>query len=75
MDTPPIHPLRPVSRAPGSKPLLTNAKLPALRPAAHPRTLVMAAEQHPKVVQGRLGHGSIQLTLDACSRVPAALEN
>jgi integrase len=54
------------------KPLLIEAKLPAIRlyDLRHTHaTLLMAADEHPKVVQERLGHSSIQLTIDTYSHV------
>lgn len=59
------------------KPLLIRAKLPAIRlyDLRHTHaTLLMAAEQHPKVVQERLGHASIQLTLDTYSHVVPGMQ-
>jgi integrase len=59
------------------KPLLLKAKLPAIRlyDLRHTHaTLLMAAEQHPKVVQERLGHASIQLTLDTYSHVVPGMQ-
>ena len=55
------------------KPLLDRAKLPAstrfhdLRHAA--ATLLLAQGVHPKVVQERLGHSTVTLTLDTYSHV------
>jgi integrase len=59
------------------KPLLTKAKLPAIRlyDLRHTSaTLLMAAGEHPKVVQERLGHASIQLTLDTYSHVVPGMQ-
>ncbi len=36
-------------------------------------TMALAAGVHPKVVQERLGHASISITLDTCSHVSPAL--
>ncbi|MGI8518094.1 MAG: tyrosine-type recombinase/integrase [Acidimicrobiia bacterium] len=59
------------------KPLLVKAELPAIRlyDLRHTHaTLLMAADQHPKVVQERLGHASIQLTLDTYSHVVPGMQ-
>ncbi len=37
-------------------------------------TLLLAAGEHPKVVQELLGHASVQLTLDTYSHVAPALQ-
>jgi integrase len=52
--------------------LLAAAKLPAIRlyDLRHSHaTLLMAAGEHPKVVQERLGHSGIELTLNTYSHV------
>jgi len=52
--------------------LLTSAGLPAIKlyGLRHScATLLLAAGEHPKVVQERLGHSSIQLTLDTYTHV------
>jgi integrase len=57
--------------------LLKAAKLPAIRlyDLRHSHaTLLMAAGEHPKVVQERLGHSSIQLTLDTYSHVVPGMQ-
>ena len=54
------------------KPLLTAAQLPAIRfhDLRHTSaTLLLAAGVHPKVVQERLGHSQIGITLDTYSHV------
>ncbi|HTM55423.1 MAG TPA: site-specific integrase, partial [Pirellulales bacterium] len=54
------------------KPLLKAAKLPSIRfhDLRHTSaTLLLAAGVHPKVVQERLGHAQISLTLDTYSHV------
>ncbi|MBA2459344.1 MAG: site-specific integrase [Gemmatimonadales bacterium] len=54
------------------KPLLKRAGLPAIRlyDLRHSHaTLLMAAGEHPKVVQERLGHSTITLTLDTYTHV------
>lgn len=59
------------------KPLLAKAKLPMIRlyDLRHTHaTLLMAADQHPKVVQERLGHASIQLTLDTYSHIVPGMQ-
>ena len=58
--------------------LLKGAELPALRryDLRHSHaTLLMAAGEHPKVVQERLGHSSIQLTLDTYSHVVPGMQD
>jgi integrase len=57
--------------------LLKGAELPAIRlyDLRHSHaTLLMAAGEHPKVVQERLGHSSIQLTLDTYSHVVPGMQ-
>jgi integrase len=57
--------------------LLKAAGLPAIRlyDLRHSHaTLLMAAGEHPKVVQERLGHSSIQLTLDTYSHVVPGMQ-
>jgi integrase len=59
------------------KPILRSAKLPALRlyDLRHTcATLLLAAGEHPKVVQERLGHCSVVLTLDRYSHVLPSLQ-
>jgi integrase len=59
------------------KPLLRSAKLPnlSLYGLRHSHaTLLLAAGEHPKVVQERLGHSSIQLTLDTYTHVVEGLQ-
>lgn len=54
------------------RPLLTKAKLPRIRlyDLRHTcATLLLAANEHPKIVSERLGHASITLTLDTYSHV------
>lgn len=54
------------------KPLLQRLSLPSVRlyDLRHSHaTLLLAAGEHPKVVQERLGHSSITLTLDVYSHV------
>ena len=58
--------------------LLKAAELPAIRlyDLRHSHaTLLMAAGEHPKVVQERLGHSSIQLTLDTYSHVVPGMQD
>jgi integrase len=58
------------------KPLLVRAGLPALpfHALRHSHaTLALAAGVHPKVVQERLGHSSVQLTLDTYSHAVPSL--
>jgi integrase len=59
------------------KPLLRSAGLPGLSlyGLRHSHaTLLLAAGEHPKVVQERLGHSSIQLTLDTYTHVVEGLQ-
>lgn len=59
------------------KPILTAAKLPDIRfhDLRHTAaTLLLAEGVHPKVVQERLGHASIVLTLDTYSHVLPSLQ-
>jgi integrase len=59
------------------KPLLRKAELPDIRlyDLRHSHaTLLMAAGEHPKVVQERLGHATIQLTLDTYTHVVEGLQ-
>jgi integrase len=54
------------------KPLLKRAKLPAIRfhDLRHTSaTLLLSAGVHPKIVQERLGHSQISVTLDTYSHV------
>jgi integrase len=60
------------------KPLLEAASLPNIRfhDLRHTAaTLLMAEGVHPKVVQERLGHSSIGLTLDTYSHVLPSMQN
>jgi integrase len=57
--------------------LLSGAGLPAIRlyDLRHSHaTLLMADGVHPKVVQERLGHSSIQLTMDTYSHVVPGMQ-
>lgn len=59
------------------KPLLKRLKLPKMRlyDLRHSHaTLLLAAGEHPKVVQERLGHSSIALTLDTYTHVIPAMQ-
>lgn len=60
------------------KPLLEEAKLPAsirLYDLRHScATLLLAANEHPKVVSERLGHASVTLTLDTYSHVLPSMQ-
>src|SRR5262249_4719056 len=59
------------------KPLLRSTELPdlSLYGLRHSHaTLLLAAGEHPKVVQERLGHSSIQLTLDTYTHVVEGLQ-
>ena len=59
------------------KPILQRARLPALRlyDLRHScATLLLASGEHPKVVQERLGHASIALTLDTYSHVVPGMQ-
>ena len=59
------------------KPLLRKAELPDIRlyDLRHSHaTLLMASGEHPKVVQERLGHATIQLTLDTYTHVIEGLQ-
>lgn len=59
------------------KPLLRNAGLPKIRlyDLRHTHaTLLLAAGEHPKVVQERLGHATITLTLDTYSHVVPGMQ-
>lgn len=59
------------------KPLLRAAGLPKLRlyDLRHTHaTLLLAAGEHPKVVQERLGHSTITLTLDTYSHVVPGMQ-
>lgn len=59
------------------KPLLRRLGLPPIRlyDLRHSHaTLLLAAGEHPKVVQERLGHSSITLTLDTYSHVVPAMQ-
>jgi integrase len=54
------------------RPLLTQAELPQIRlyDLRHSHaTLLLFAEEHPKIVSERLGHSTITLTLDTYSHV------
>jgi integrase len=59
------------------KPILTAAELPDIRihDLRHTcATLLLAAREHPKVVQQRLGHASITLTLDLYSHAVPGMD-
>lgn len=59
------------------RPILTKAKLPRIRlyDLRHTcATLLLAANEHPKVVSERLGHASITLTLDTYSHVLPSMQ-
>jgi integrase len=59
------------------KPLLDEAGLPAIRfhDLRHTSaTLLLSAGVHPKVVQERLGHSQISVTLDTYSHVLPTLQ-
>lgn len=60
------------------KPILERAKLPPsirLHDLRHScATLLLAANEHPKVVSERLGHASITLTLDTYSHVLPSMQ-
>lgn len=59
------------------KPLLKEAGLPKVRlyDLRHTHaTLLLAAGEHPKVVQERLGHSTITLTLDTYSHVVPGMQ-
>ena len=61
-----------LSRAAG----LPVIRLDDLRQTAHTAaTLALAAGVHPKVVQERLGHSSINITLDTYSHVVKGLQH
>ncbi len=71
----PLHPSN-VVRA-SFLPLLERAKLPRIRfhDLRHSAaTLLLAAGEHPKVVQERLGHSSIAITLDTYSHVLPSMQ-
>lgn len=66
----PLHPSNVARRS--FRPLLVRAGLPRIRfhDLRHTAaTLLLAGGEHPKVVQERLGHSSIALTLDTYSHV------
>jgi integrase len=59
------------------KPLLKQTGLPSLRlyDLRHSHaTILLAAGEHPKVVQERLGHSSVTLTLDTYSHVIPSMQ-
>jgi integrase len=59
------------------KPLLIEAKLPDIRfhDLRHTAaTLLLAQEIHPKVVQERLGHAQVLITLDTYSHVLPSMQ-
>jgi integrase len=71
----PIRPSNVLRRS--FKPILTAAELPDIRihDLRHTcATLLLAAREHPKVVQERLGHASITLTLDLYSHAVAGMQ-
>jgi integrase len=56
---------------------VTKAKLPELTPHGMRHimaTVLLAAGVHPKVVQERVGHSSIQTTLDRYSHVSMSMQ-
>jgi len=57
--------------------LVKRSRLPRIRlhDLRHtPATLALAANVHPKVVQGRLGHASVKTTLDLYSHVAPGMQ-
>ena len=48
---------------------------PAARSAPHLGTLALSAGEHPKVVQERLGHANVSITLDVYSQVSEGLHS
>ncbi len=59
------------------KKILQKAELPDMRfhdPRHTAATLLLSEGMHPKVVQERLGHASITLTLDTYSHVLPSLQ-
>ena len=69
-------------RAPDSQPRVPRdgrrarvAADPATRPAAHLATFALQAKIHPKVVQERLGHANVGITLDTYSHVAPTLHD
>jgi integrase len=71
----PIRPSNVLRRS--FKPILAAAGLPNIRihDLRHTcATLLLAAREHPKVVQERLGHASIALTLDLYSHAVAGMQ-
>jgi len=59
------------------RPILEKAELPRIRlyRLRHTcATLLLAANEHPKVVSERLGHASITLTLDTYSHVLPSMQ-
>ena len=59
------------------KPLLKRAELPDIRfhDLRHTHaTLLLLAGEHPKVVQERLGHATISITLDTYSHVMPSMQ-
>jgi integrase len=59
------------------KPLLDRLNLPSIRlyDLRHSHaTLLLAADEHPKVVQERLGHSTITLTLDTYTHVVPTMQ-
>lgn len=59
------------------RPILVKAKLPQIRlyDLRHTcATLLLAANEHPKVVSERLGHASITITLDTYSHVLPSMQ-
>ena len=71
------NPLRPntVSRAWGTLAAQADVKVIRFHDARHTHaTLMLKQGTHPKIVQERLGHASIQMTLDTYSHVAPALQ-
>ena len=48
---------------------------PSLRSEAHIATLLLIAEEKPKVVSERLGHASIAVTMDLYSHVLPSMQD
>ncbi len=72
----PLHPRNVTNRH--FRPILKRAKLPEtfrLYDLRHScATLLLAANEHPKVVSERLGHASVTLTLDTYSHVLPSMQ-
>lgn len=70
----PLHP-REVTRAFTRHVLAADLPMIRLHDLRHTHaTLALAAGVHPKIVQERLGHANIAITLDICSHAVPALE-